>query len=75
MITMEEEINIKEEIVESYKTLISDCEKSINKGVEVEKNKQLLKEYRNILNQVLVKSDDTYKKIVIEMKRMSKFSL
>lgn len=72
---MEEEINIKEEIVESYKTLISDCEKSINKGIEVEKNKQLLKEYRNILNQVLVKSDDTYKKIAIEMKRMSKFSL
>lgn len=65
------ESNMKGEIVSSYKRLIKDCETSIKKGIDVEKNKTLIEEYQKILNQVKRKPNNAYDEIIKEMKRVS----
>lgn len=41
------------EILESYEDLIADCEDKILKGIDIETNKRLKKEYINVLNEFI----------------------
>lgn len=63
---------MKREIIASYKKLIKNCRVQITKNIEVEKNLQLIKEYQNILNEVLNKPAKDYEILMLEMKKSSK---
>lgn len=66
------QLNIREEIIMSYKKLIENCQKAIDNNIDVEKNFKLIREYMKILNQVKIKSASDYDGVIKEMERMSK---
>lgn len=67
------QLDIKEEIIESYQKLISNCKVAIGNGEDIEKNLQLIDEYNKVLNYVKTKPNSSYDSIVKEMQRVAIF--
>lgn len=65
------QLDIKEEIIESYQKLIHNCKVAIENGEDVEKNLQLIDEYNKVLNYVKAKPNSSYDSIIKEMKRIA----
>lgn len=66
------QLDIREEIINSYKKLISDCEKAIEDKINVENNLIIIDEYKNILKQVELKQASYYHRVLKEMEKVSK---
>lgn len=69
------ELDIKEEIIESYEKLIRDCERAIDNNIEVESNLIILEEYYKVLNKVKNKSKYSYDGVLRAMKEFTRTSL
>lgn len=67
------QLDIKEEIIESYQKLINNCKVAIGNGEDIEKNLQLIDEYNKVLNYVKTKPNSSYDSIVKEMQRVATF--
>lgn len=52
---------MKNEIINGYKELIKNCKDEIKKDINKDSNEYLLKEYSEILSEVISKSDSYYK--------------
>lgn len=67
---MKIEKDMKKEIIISYEKLIENCEKAIENGVDIDKNKMLLSIYSENLITVKRKPKNAYDDVLKEMKRM-----
>lgn len=67
---MKVEKDMKKEIIISYENLIENCEKAIEKGVDIDKNKMLLSTYSDNLIKVKRKPKNAYDDVLREMKKM-----
>lgn len=67
---MKVEKDMKKEIIISYENLIENCEKAIEKGVDIDKNKMLLSTYSDNLIKVKRKPKNAYDDVLKEMRRM-----
>lgn len=67
------QLDIKEEIIESYQKLIRNCKVAIGNGEDIEKNLQLIDEYNKVLNYVKTKPNSSYDSIIKEMQRVAIF--
>lgn len=68
------QIDIKNEVLTSYRKLISDCKKSIDRNIDVEKNLALIKEYSNILYRVSMKPKSSYEAVEEEILKAAKIA-
>lgn len=67
---MKVEKDMKKEIIISYENLIENCEKAIEKGVDIDKNKMLLSTYSDNLIKVKRKPKNAYDDVLKEMNRI-----
>lgn len=67
---MKVEKDMKKEIIISYENLIENCEKAIEKGVDIDKNKMLLSTYSDNLIKVKRKPKNAYDDVLKEMDRI-----
>lgn len=63
------QVNIKEEIIDSYERLISNCEGLIESNIDVEINTELIEEYNKVLSEVKDRSEKSYDDVLKEIEK------